>query len=46
MYCKTIDFKMNINTMEQNLDDKTIKMNDIAQISIKTTKALFYDAYK
>lgn len=43
---KTIDFKMNINTMEHNLDDKTIKMNDIARISIKATKALFYDAYK
>jgi len=40
-----IVYKMNINTMEKNMDDKTVSMNDIAQIAIKTTKPIFYDSY-
>ena len=42
---KEIHFKVNINTLENILDDKTVKMNDIAHISIKTLKPLKYDSY-
>ena len=43
---KEITYKVNINNLEQNKDDKLIKMNDIARISIRTTKPLFFDSYK
>ncbi len=42
---KDVHFKVNINTLENILDDKTVKMNDIAHISIKTLKPLKYDSY-
>jgi sulfate adenylyltransferase subunit 1 len=42
---KDIHYKVNINTLENILDDKTVKMNDIAHISIKTLKPLKYDSY-
>jgi sulfate adenylyltransferase subunit 1 len=37
---------MNINTLEKDYEDKQIGLNDIAKISIKTTKPLFYDEYR
>ena len=40
-----IRYKVNINTLENIADDKTIHMNDIAHITIKTQKALKYDDY-
>ncbi|MFQ3580200.1 MAG: GTP-binding protein [Bacteroidales bacterium] len=43
---KEINYKMNINTLEQITDDKQVRMNDIARVFIKTTKPLFYDSYK
>ena len=42
---KEVHYKVNINTLENILDDKTVKMNDIAHISIKTLKPLIYDSY-
>ncbi len=42
---KEVNFKMNINTLEKEPVDKEIKMNDVARISIRTTKPLFYDSY-
>ena len=42
---KEVNFKMDINTLERNYDDKEINMNDVARISIRTTKPLFYDSY-
>jgi sulfate adenylyltransferase subunit 1 len=43
---KEIVHKVNINTMEYGTEDKSVKMNDIARIKIRTTKPLFYDSYK
>ncbi len=43
---KEIVYKVNIHTLENNYEDKSIKMNDIARIKIRTTKPLFYDSYK
>jgi len=41
-----IKFKVDINTLERNVEDKVIGLNDIARISIRTTKPLFYDSYR
>jgi len=38
--------KVNINTLEEIADDKSVGLNDIAKIRIKTTKPLFFDSYK
>lgn len=40
-----IDYKMDINTLEQNRSDLGIGMNDIGKIRIKTTQPLFFDSY-
>lgn len=39
-------YKMDINSLERNFDDKTVKMNDIARIDLRTTKPIFYDSYR
>ena len=43
---KEIVHKVDISTMEYGTEDKSVKMNDIARIKIRTTKPLFYDSYK
>lgn len=43
---KEIRYKININNLERNTEDKLIKMNDIARISVRTTKPLFFDSYR
>ena len=43
---KDIVYKVNINTLENNYEDKSIQMNDIARLKLRTTKPLFYDSYK
>ncbi len=43
---KEIKYKLDINTLHRLENDKTIKMNDIARISIRTTKPLLSDPYR
>ncbi len=43
---KELKFKVNINNLEENLEDKSVALNEIARISIKTSKPVFYDSYK
>lgn len=43
---KEIRYKLDIHTLHRNLEDKEIKMNDLARISIRTTKPLFVDPYR
>ena len=43
---KDIQYKLNIETLHRIQDDKTINMNDIARITIRTTKPLHVDAYR
>lgn len=43
---KEIVYKIDINTLERNTEDKTFKMNDIGRIRIRTTKPLFFDSYR
>ena len=43
---KDLKYKMDINTLHRNEEDKEINMNDIARIQIRTTQPLFYDSYR
>jgi sulfate adenylyltransferase subunit 1 len=43
---KEIRYKVDINTLHRNEEDKDINMNDIARINIKTTVPLYFDAYR
>lgn len=42
---KEVRFKVNINSLENIFDDKTVNVNDIAHITIKTLKPLKFDSY-
>jgi small GTP-binding protein domain len=43
---KSVNYKMRIEILEKDTSDLNIKMNDIANISIRTASPLFYDSYK
>jgi len=43
---RTISYRMNIDSLERDYENITIKMNDIANINIRTSKPVFFDAYK
>ncbi len=43
---KSVGYRMNINTLEKETGNLDIRMNDIASITIRTAKPLFYDSYK
>ena len=43
---KDVKYKIDINTLHRNEEDKTISMNDIGRISIRTTEPLFFDSYR
>ncbi len=42
---KEVRYKMDVNTLHRNLEDKEIGMNDVARISLRTTSPLFVDPY-
>ena len=43
---KSVDFKMNISNLTRNDDDKSVKLNEIGQMTLRTTKPLMFDSYK
>ena len=43
---REMPYKININTLEKDYEDKSLGMNEIARINIRTTKPLFYDSYR
>ncbi|ETN95805.1 sulfate adenylyltransferase subunit CysN [Zhouia amylolytica] len=43
---KEVVYKIDINTLERNEDDKEIGMNDICKVKIRTTKPLMFDSYR
>jgi sulfate adenylyltransferase subunit 1 len=43
---KSVEYRMNIDTLEHDFENIAVKMNDIAQISIKTSKPVFFDTYR
>jgi sulfate adenylyltransferase subunit 1 len=40
-----IEYVLNISTLEKVTENRTIGMNDIARIRLRTTKPLFFDPY-
>jgi sulfate adenylyltransferase subunit 1 len=43
---KEIKFKVDVNTLNRIEDGNTLKMNEIARVSLRTTKPLFFDSYR
>jgi sulfate adenylyltransferase subunit 1 len=43
---RSVDYKVNINTLELNHEDKRVEMNDIVHLRLKVSKQLSYDAYR
>jgi sulfate adenylyltransferase subunit 1 len=43
---KSVNYRMNINTLENDFENTMINMNDIAYVTIRTSKPIFFDSYK
>jgi len=43
---KEVSYKMDINSLDENREDKNVKMNDIAKIMVRTSQPLFFDSYE
>jgi sulfate adenylyltransferase subunit 1 len=43
---KSVSYRMDINTLENDFENISINMNDIAYVTIRTSKPVFYDSYK
>ena len=43
---KTVNYRMNIDTLDHDFENISVNMNDIAHISIKTSKPVFFDTYR
>jgi len=43
---KDIRYKIDINTLRRNEEDKIFGMNDIGRIQLRTTSPLFFDSYR
>jgi small GTP-binding protein domain len=41
-----VKYKVNVNTLERIENNKEVRMNDIAKVSLRTTKPLFFDSYR
>ena len=37
---------LDINTLEKNLEDKSVGLNEIGQMTIRTTQPLVHDSYE
>jgi sulfate adenylyltransferase subunit 1 len=43
---KGVNYKLNVNTLHRDEEDKEIRMNDIGRISMRTTRPLLFDRYE
>ena len=43
---KAVDYKLDISTLEQKTEDKSVSLNEIARLTLRTTQPLFFDPYK
>ncbi len=43
---KDVKYKVDVNTLDRITDDTNIGLNEIARVSLRTTKPLFYDSYR
>ena len=42
----SVNYKMNINSLEKEMIDLSVNMNDIANITIRTAKPLYFDSFR
>lgn len=42
---REVQYKLDVNTLHRNMEDKSVQLNDIARIKLRTTKPLFVDSY-
>lgn len=43
---KSVDYKININTLDKDQEDKSVGLNEIGQMTLRTTQPLFFDSYR
>jgi sulfate adenylyltransferase subunit 1 len=43
---KDVRYRLDINSLHRDEDDKEIKMNDIGRVLLRTTAPLFVDSYR
>lgn len=43
---KEVLYKVDVNSLNRNSEDKELKMNDIARVKLRTTKPIFMDEYR
>jgi len=43
---REVNYKIDINKVEKNLSDKQIGLNEIAEVTLRTTQPLFFDSYR
>jgi sulfate adenylyltransferase subunit 1 len=43
---RDVHYKVDVNTLHKNEDDKTVNLNDIARVTLRTSAPLFFDAYR
>ena len=43
---KDVHYKVDVNTLHKNEEDRTVNLNDIARVTLRTSAPLFYDAYR
>jgi len=43
---RSVSYKVNINTLDENREDQSVGLNEIARITVKMSKPIFYDSYK
>lgn len=43
---KDVQYKLDISTLDQNTHDKSVSLNEIARLTLRTTQPLFFDSYR
>jgi sulfate adenylyltransferase subunit 1 len=43
---KSVDYKIDINSLEKNMMDKSVGLNEIGKMTVRTTQPLVYDDYE
>lgn len=43
---REVVYKVNINNLDHDKEDKSIGLNEIGRVRLKTSKPIFYDSYK
>jgi sulfate adenylyltransferase subunit 1 len=43
---REVNYKVNINNLEKDFEDKHISLNEIAEVTLRTTQPFFFDSYR